>query len=391
LNAQTIEAALYPDLERYVAFGPKRTASAADHAVSRWLAQEAASMGAAVQVQPFRVRQFDLQEAALSVAGVSFETLPFWFPRPTQGVIEARLRPLEEVGEGQIAVADLPSGIDGLRAMPAAVAAAARRHAAGLILVTPTPSGHLFAHGQREACATPTLVVGVRDRIALVQGAAEGLVARLTLRGEILPEAESVNVIATMGQGERVIGVSTPTSAWLTSGGERGPGVALWLALLRRAAQTTGVRWIFAAVSGHELDAAGGRAFVASPLAPATVMAWCHLGASIATRRFTFGPAFEPIAHEDASGAARLMTNDDALREVLTESFASSAHRPRLAEATESRGELRLYMERGYPTFGFEGAHAYFHTPADLAQTTSPALLSDVYGRLDRTFAALGV
>jgi hypothetical protein len=48
-------------------------------------------------------------------------------------------------------------------------------------------------------------------------------------------------------------------------------------------------------------------------------------------------------------------------------------------------------MERGYPTFGFEGAHAYFHTPADLAQTTSPALLSDVYGRLDRTFAALGV
>ncbi len=390
-DAVEVEA-LYPDVERYVGFGPKRTASAADCAISEWLAREAETVGAHVRLQSFAVRQFDIERASLSMSGRSLETLPFWFPKPSDGVIEAPMRSLDEVRAGEIAFASLPSGLAGLRAMPEAVAQASHRRAAGLVMSTPTPSGHLFAHGQTEPCAVPALLVGGRDSAALQAAAAEGVSVRFELSGAAREYAEAFNVMATLGEGERLIGVSTPTSAWLSSGGERGPGVALWLALLRRAARMRGTRWMFLAASGHELDAAGGRAFVASTEAPAPsdVTAWCHLGASIATRRFSFGPGYEPIAHEEASGAARLITNEARLQSTLTGPFAGSAHTPQLSTTSDSRGELRLYMERGYPTFGFEGAHSYFHTPADLAQTTSQALLAETYRRLAQTFAALG-
>jgi hypothetical protein len=385
-------AKLYADVERYVAFGPKRTASAADRAVSTWLAREAEALGAEVTLQPFFVRQFDVARAELSVGATTFEALPFWFPRASASPIEARLQMLSAVRSGELALSVLPAGLAGLRAMPVAVLQAARSSAAGLVLVTPTPSGLLFAHGQSEECALPTLVVGAKDGAALQAAAAAGAMARFVLQGEVRPRAEAFNVIARLGQGERLIGVSTPTSAWLTSGGERGPGVALWLNLLRRAARSSSARWLFVAASGHELDAAGARAFVASPHAPAQsgVALWFHLGASIATRRFSFDQNYAPTAHDEASGDSRLIANNASLVERLGAKFSTSAYTPTLREASAARGEYRLYAERGYPTCGFEGAHAYFHTPADLAQTTTPALLGDVYRRLDRTFTAFG-
>ena len=43
------------------------------------------------------------------------------------------------------------------------------------------------------------------------------------------------------------------------------------------------------------------------------------------------------------------------------------------------RGELKLYLDKGYETFGFEGAGPLFHTSIDDHKATSPMLLGRVY------------
>ena len=77
--------------------------------------------------------------------------------------------------------------------------------------------------------------------------------------------------------------ISTPYSAWFKAGGERGPGVALFLALARWAAKhPTEDSYLFVASSGHELGGAGIKSFMdkyAPP--PDQVTCWLHLGASI--------------------------------------------------------------------------------------------------------------
>ena len=51
-------------------------------------------------------------------------------------------------------------------------------------------------------------------------------------------------------------------------------------------------------------------------------------------------------------------------------------------------GELQLYFGKGYPAFGFEGGHDYFHAPGDTAAVSSPQLLAaaarGIVGTLER-------
>jgi hypothetical protein len=145
--------------------------------------------------------------------------------------------------------------------------------------------------------------------------------------------------------------------------------------------------------SGHEMDGAALRPWIAGPEAPKPqdVRLWCHLGASIAVRRFVRrNGAFEPT--EEASTLARLLTNQPGWTGLLTETFAGRTHfRPEVVDASGARGELQLYFAKGYPAFGFEGGHDFFHAPGDLANVTSPALLGRVGEALDLTMRRFGV
>jgi hypothetical protein len=377
---------LYADLQRYASFGPKRTGSTADHAVSAWLEAEARFSGATVETSPFRIRQFMLDEASLELPDGPVLIYPYWFPRA--GEVTATVTFDRANAASRILVIDLPPGTGALRAMPRAVMDAQSAGAAALVLITHTPSGEPFAHGRAEPCAVPTLIAGGRDLTRLRTAALSGESCRFVLRGNILEQATGQNVLARIGGSGPQVVISTPTSAWTTSGGERGPGVALWLALMRRAAaDPRGARWLFTAFSGHELDGAGSRAFLNSDRAPvpSDVAVWCHLGASIATRRFEAGPDGLLQPTDRPSTDASLLTNRPAWLPGLASAFAPTVFDPAVSGPDRpARGELQLYFGAGYPTFGFEGPHDFFHTPGDTAATSGPDLLEPIAIALDR-------
>jgi hypothetical protein len=377
---------LYADLQRYASFGPKRTGSIADHAVSAWLEAEARFSGATVETSPFRIRQFMLDEASLELPDGPVLIYPYWFPRA--GEVTATVTFDRANAASRILVIDLPPGTGALRAMPRAVMDAQSAGAAALVLITHTPSGEPFAHGRAEPCAVPTLIAGGRDLTRLRTAALSGESCRFVLRGNILEQATGQNVLARIGGSGPQVVISTPTSAWTTSGGERGPGVALWLALMRRAAaDPRGARWLFTAFSGHELDGAGSRAFLNSDRAPvpSDVAVWCHLGASIATRRFEAGPDGLLQPTDRPSTDASLLTNRPAWLPGLASAFAPTVFEPAVSGPDRpARGELQLYFGAGYPTFGFEGPHDFFHTPGDTAATSGPDLLEPIAIALDR-------
>jgi len=372
-------AVLYEDLRAYVAFGPKRTGTAEDHAVSAWLEAQAAATGARVTRQTFRVRQFFLDRASFRVGEADIPCFPFWFPRAAS--VAGVLRPLAQAGAGEVAYVETPPGTEGLRALPDFVAEAATRRAAGLVALTPTPSGELFGHGRPETVAVPTLLVGGGDRARLEAALAAGAEARIDIAGREEPDAPAYNILARFEGAGPLAVITTPSSAWFASGGERGPGVALWLALLRWAAlRTPRPNLLFAALSGHELRAAGAQAFVRDGAPePAAVRLWAHLGASIATYDFerdTEG-AFRSTGR--AGRDARLLANDSAIAAVLARRFAKTTpFTPEITTGEGARGELQLYFGRGYRGFGFEGTHDWFHAPGDLAASSGPELLEPV-------------
>jgi hypothetical protein len=383
---------LFADVARYAAYGPKRTASLPDLAVAEWLASEAKAAGADVTLRPFAVRQFMLERALLLVGGRSLETLPFWYPKATHGLIAAPLTMEADKARGNCLVVLLPSGREGLRDMPRQVARAAAAGAAALILVPDTPSGEYFGHMQPDDCLVPTLIVGDRDAQTLQAAAASGATARIEIAGSIRPRAQAFNIVARVLRSGPLFVVTTPTSAWTSAGGERGPGVALWLGLMRRAIAGGRGSWVFGAFSGHELDGAGSRAFLASPDAPdpKKVRAWCHLGASIANRSFDREQR-SSLPLDSLMPGGRLLTNEAVWLTELERAFEGAAIKPQLAAANQAIGELKLYFGAGYPTFGFEGGGFYFHAPGDTALSTSPNLLGQVGVGLDGFFRQLGV
>ena len=87
--------------------------------------------------------------------------------------------------------------------------------------------------------------------------------------------------------------VSTPYSGWFTCGGERGSGIAIWLALAEWAAKdTSGVKWIFMTSDGHELLFRGTNMFLRSNLIPppSDVYLWTHFGADAITYNYVQNP-----------------------------------------------------------------------------------------------------
>lgn len=194
------------------------------------------------------------------------------------------------------------------------------------------------------------------------------------------------------GPGPWVV-VSTPTSGWFNAAGERGPGVALWLSLARAAAtRHDRTNYLFVAASAHELDYLGARALLAEGVLPPpeAVRAWLHLGASIGTRDWALHDgAVVPLEQLQPQSYAFAT---DALHEPMTHALTQVPGIKVMPVKTlpESRGgELTLYRDAGYPVAGFVGSHRYFHTPRDLPDVTSPALLAPFEKALHQLLTAL--
>ncbi len=381
---------LYEDVVRYFEIGNHRTGSPGDQETSRWLADELTKVGLSVEMDAFKLRQFRVVNCSLLVDGRPVACFPFWYPRNTgESPIIAPLAILgdnNESVEGRIAIMDArPLGLSPWQEGVNSIAERATKAGAKGLVVSylhscPRAVSALNAKPPFHQTPLPIPAVGVAiDSLATLTKAAEDR-ATATIRIEGVDDvaAESANVIGRLKRGSKWIVVTTPTTGWFKCGGERGPGIALFLALARWAAQSESeLSFLFMANSGHELDYMGARQSLErfAP-SPEEVIAWIHLGSSIATRKWECtGDHHRPIDQLETEYGRLDCTRD--LIPILEDTFRETAC-PRPSVRKRAGGELGLFIESGYRAFGLYGAHHYFHVDNDAPTCTLPQLLQEI-------------
>lgn len=389
--------ALYRDVVAYSGFGEHRTGGTPDHATSRWLASELERSGFKTELVPWRTRQVLDAASLLRVNGQDVESFPIWWPAQTgRDPVKVTLTPLEREGrlEGKVALAavdGLPGGgaLSPGNPVAAMIAQAHARGAAGFILVERTRTGEfaaLNAQDGLEPKPIPCLLVGGADEARLADAASAGAPAEISILGRHVSDAVGYEVLGRIGTGPKEVIVSTPSSGWFYCAGERGPGIAIWLALARAIGRRPppGVRFTFVASSGHELDGVGMHHFLQEIAPkPERVKSWLHLGAGIATF------AYDGARRLDTVSTTRgLMTNDPALMPALERDFAGQ---PGLKPVLTDKpvGEMAYMAEHGYRCWGIAGAWALHHMRSDLPErATSPEILEPTARAIHRAILA---
>lgn len=363
---------LFNDVKAYSALGEHRTASKVDRDTSAWLAKQIEAFGFTSKLVPFRVRQFQFDAARLTANGRSIPCFPLWFPRAT-GSEPVRSAMARGSMKDRIAIARLPKGGAISPAHIAIIQPLIEADVAAIIGVTPSESGEVIAlnsTADAKPWPVPILLVGPAEEMNL-RGAIE---VTISIGGRDEPRAEAFETVGEIGTGKKHIVISTPSSGWFHCAGERGPGIAMWLALARWSShRESSVRYTFVASSGHELGEWGMRHFLATQAPrPEEVDVWLHLGASIAARGST----------------RRLLTNRREWLPFLSRNFGAIGDlQPELTE--NPVGELAQLTKLGYRCFGIAGGHTLFHSAGDLPSTTSAAMLEPSGQALLRTIANL--
>ncbi|MBM4183968.1 MAG: hypothetical protein FJ207_07045 [Gemmatimonadetes bacterium] len=365
---------LLADVRTYYGFGVHRTAHPGDVRTSAWLAERFRTLGLETSSHAFALRQFFLDEASVRDERGEIEAFPVWLPRatPAEGVTGRLVLVGESTPADRIrgAVAWLQPGVPAAararldrKALEAGAAAilVETSDGAGLGLLQAINAERAYVDVERPV---PTLIYGAADTPRLRQSIDRDVT--VLLRGRMVEEARATTTYATHVVDPEAdwIVVSTPSSGWFTVAGERGPGIAMLLALAEWVStRRDGLNYLFVATSGHELDYLGARLFHEAQLAPPPerTRAWVHLGAQIAT------PPWEEVD-------GRLLPTDRVTTGTLqaTEELAPAlrqafAHLPTFTLRTDTRiGEFRDLVEHGYRGMGIvSGSNPWFHVPGD--------------------------
>jgi hypothetical protein len=372
---------------RYASFGSHRFGSPGDRATADWIAGELRAAGFAVEFQPVVLgRQYFVDRATAEVEGATVEATPFWWPPEDKSSFRLTA-PVAREGDvaGKILVIELPydRGAYLGPAHRAAIAQAAARGPAAILLTIGNPGGDRFAYNvtqEDKPWPVPVMVVAGKARSAFEHAIASGAPVTLDVAGHYERDVAGRNVVARLGAGKGpAIVVSTPMTGWYGCVCERGPGIANFLALARTiAAEKLPGDFVFVATAGHEIGHGGMEVFLkrGAP-SPQDALAWVHFGASNACFAWTMGP--EGYATErQVDDALRYLVLSPSAAPLVGESFAAIKATPLVAEK-QAVGELRDVQAAGYPNFfGMAGLHRFFHTPADDLGTTSPEILEPV-------------
>jgi hypothetical protein len=316
----------------------------------------------------------------LKVAGQNVECFPVWPPKATAKPVVA---PLTLAG-----AASLQGKIVLITENPRS-----RRDEAALFqrLISAGAAGAVILDGRGEGTihapnvprmggpfAVPVLYAAKDQGETLSSAAQRGDQVELFIDGEFEPRAKARNVVASLDRGPKRIVVSTPYSGWFRCGGERGSGLAVFVALAHWAAKReTECSYTFVANSAHELGYAGMTAFLENHAPdPKTVVCWLHLGANVALL-----PEARPA---DGARPSRLFTTNPAWEPLLTPLFRDVPW-VRVSGGREPTGELALVVPKGYTALNLAGGgNRWMHSPQDRAETTGP----DVLQPLARALAA---
>ena len=381
---------LMSDVETYVRFGMHRTGSEGDVATSEWFAKRWTELGYEIEQTAFPTPNADTTMACVSAGGQvvdGFAQPPLSFT--PEGGITAQLarwnpKSIADV-TGSIAVVHIPRQPGAPAAMAAyrdAFQGAAKAGAVGVIGVTASASSEVFAINTPAEMyqEAPVLCVGEKDKARIDAMLAAGAPAKLEIRG---PGGfrNGKNTVARRGTAGPWIIVSTPQSGWFTCGGERGPGIAMSLALSAwAAAQSFPCRFLFVATSGHEWADAGAHIFHQGQAPdPKETALWVHLGASFGARGYEETAA--TLKSVETPNLARTLMASPDLAPLCQAAFAGQPviEQPLPADIGKSAGEYTLVLKEGYPSsFGFWGMHGLFHTPLDDAKATSGAIMEPI-------------
>ncbi|WP_333808160.1 hypothetical protein [Phenylobacterium sp.] len=380
------------DLETWVAMGDKASGGPGDRDSGAWMESRLRLFGYRTQRQAFRAPSDRLGSVALTLGNASVQGLaqaPASVTGPGGVTGGLTLGRPTAPARGALVVVDLParrwSSVrqPELRTLADEVRASG---AAGLILVTNGPTGEAIALNAPAGAppfGVPTLVLAPKDAGPVLAAAREGQTARLVIDGKA-GQRTAFNLIGRIDRGAgRTVVLSTPRSGWFTCAGERGPGIALWMALLPWMAKTlTRHDIVVVTASGHEYENLGAEAFLHREApAPERTALWVHLGAGIAARDWAEPPqGLEPLDRPDP---ARVLMGSPHLVDILKESFAGEAGlEAPLPAGPTAAGELAEILKAGYPAaFGVFGAHRFHHTILDDARCLDPAFVERLLPR----------
>jgi hypothetical protein len=381
---------LMRDVEMYVGFGTHRSGSSGDLATSEWFARRWSELRYVVEQTEFPVPNSDTTLARLEAGGKfldGFAQPPLAFTQP--GGVTAPLVPWSEKSpsdvSSRIAVVHIPRPAGGLVPQAAyrdAYQRCERANALGVVAVLSSPSGEPCAINTpvEMVMQIPVLAVGEKNKAAIDAVIASKQPAKLSIEG---PGGfrNAKNTIAKRGTAGPWVIISTPQSGWFTCGGERGPGIAMSLALSEWAAQKNlPVRFLFIATSGHEWTDFGAHLFHdAQAPDPKDTALWFHLGAGFGARAFSETAAgLQPL---DSPNPTRTLMLTEDLAPLAQAAFAGQVtiEQPQMADARTALGEYRLVVEERYPSSaGFWGMNSHFHTPVDGAASTTGAIMAPI-------------
>lgn len=400
---------LYGDVIFYSSLGEHRTATATDYATEAWLALRLKALGFSVELLPFSTNQFYPTETSVTVGGKSrIQAFPVWWPTPTRGAGQTGKLTTDLANvSGKIYLFDNASGTVN-QSVQNTIKTAAANGATGVIVVltqAATPSQEIYGQnaqqlvsydpsadpgaGDQTPWTIPVVTIGRSDRPTLQNAIDNSLDVKLRSEGFFKTGATSNVVIGTLNRGpaDKTLLVSTPSSGWFEDAGERGTGVAVWLALAEWAAkETSGVKWVFMSSSGHELNFRGTNAYLKSPLVPppSDVYLWTHLGADVITYDYssnsdgtltrTDQPVKQYVKYNTAN-ASILAALDDSFLPANPQAKALNI----LGLQNSIGGDLTYAKFHGYSNLlYFAGGNPTFHTHQDTPETSSPQILEPI-------------
>jgi hypothetical protein len=302
------------------------------------------------------------------------------------GVLVAASSPTLRGSVGLLGIDVEPSGnlVPG-SAPDRAIADLARRGARAAVVPTRSASGELIAlnlTSDRPATPVPILLAPGRAEAWLEAAAGRRSEARILVRGQAAtPKATSIVARTRGGRGPGIV-LSVATSGWFSCAGERGAGVAAFLALARRIAARRGVlrHWLVA-TSGHEL---GSQALLrlldggALP-SPDEVSDWLHIGPGLATR-FWLPRGPRPRAQ------TFLLTPPD-----VADVLGGCMELPGLQGPVTSWsvGDVEILRRHGYRASTLFSTYPLHHTRADVEDRIAPELLAPLVRALSGALDAL--
>ena len=381
---------LYADVRQYVALGQHRTATPTDHKTADWLAESLQKSGFSVDYQSFTARQYLVDESFLRVQHQQIPAFPQWWSSGKTTQIETAPLVAYDAATptyaGNIVLVRFPK--DPATAIGAyhnkLIGELAQKQAVAVIAITDGPTGGIILHNVKaDAPAWPlnVLLAGPADEPALQAAIRQKIPVTFHLKSRYNPTATARNVIGKRDRGSKnLLVVSSPMSGWFTCGGERGPGVALFLGLARYvAAQNIDANCLFVSTSGHEIGQTGMHHFM-QELAPKSeaVTLWTHLGSANATYRWDDTPT-GPVKTSQADPNRYLLFNE-GLKPVVERAYAGLSFIQYPVSATNKPfGEVANVAAQGYPRFmGMAGGHRFHHVPTDGADNTGGAILAPV-------------